>query len=57
MKIKEKIFKLIRPLFVKDIDPNEDFYCGNCGKPVLTRILFCSQECDDEFTREGKCRR
>ena len=40
-------FKLIRRFYVKDIDSNEDFYCW-CGKPVLTRVLFCSRKCYNE---------
>lgn len=38
-------FKLIRPMFVKDIDPNEDFACIWCSRPVLERVLFCSAKC------------
>lgn len=40
---------LIRPIFVTDIDPNEDFSCGLCGNPVLRRVLFCSSRCCNEF--------
>lgn len=35
-----------------DADPNEDFNCGNCGKEVADRILFCSVECSDEFDKK-----
>lgn len=42
-------FNLIRPLFVRRIDSNEDFNCGSCGKPVLKRVLFCSVTCLREF--------
>lgn len=48
------IYNLIRPLFVEDIDPNEDFVCGKCSKPVLTRVLFCSKRCEDLFDYEQK---
>lgn len=44
---KKYLYGLIRPLFVKDIDPNENFKCGFCGKPVLKRILYCSSICSD----------
>lgn len=40
-----KFYTLIRPLFIDDVDRNEDFDCGLCGKPVLRRYLFCSEEC------------
>lgn len=39
---------LIRPLFVKDWDFNEDFNCGGCGMPFLRRYLYCNQECEDK---------
>ena len=42
------IFDMIRPLFVKDWDFNEDFYCGNCLEPVLKRYLYCCVECEKE---------
>lgn len=41
------LYKMIRPLFVKNIDPNEDFYCVYCNKPVLERYIFCSKECSE----------
>lgn len=49
--IKRIWFKLIRRFvfaydsFTRRIDPNEDFNCGQCGKPLLRRVLFCSAEC------------
>lgn len=43
--IKALFFKLIRPLFVKGIDSNEDFVCVQCMEPVLKRQLFCSIKC------------
>lgn len=33
---------------IDDKDPNEDFICCHCGKPVQTRILYCSVECEKE---------
>jgi len=42
---KKKLYSLIRPLFVRNIDPNEDFVCMNCSMPVLRRILYCSFSC------------
>ena len=45
MKIKAWLYKLIRPLFVKNINPNEDFICMTCCAPVLRRYLFCSVKC------------
>lgn len=44
--------KLIRPLFVKGIDPNEDFECGNCRRPLLKRFLTCSEACYHEIWRD-----
>lgn len=40
-------YGLIRPLFVRNIDPNEDYSCGTCGKPLLRRYIFCSKACQD----------
>lgn len=51
-RIRERFFKTIRPLFVRDIDRNEDFNCCKCNKPVLRRFLFCSIECSEEFDRD-----
>lgn len=50
-----KFYFLIRPLFVDDVDHNEDYDCGLCGKPVLRRYLFCSEEClrRDEALQEN----
>lgn len=45
-RIKAWIFSRIRPFFVKDINSNEDFVCGICGEPVLKRILYCSNRCN-----------
>ena len=44
-KFKKHFYKLIRPLFVKRIDLNEDFVCCECGEPVLKRSIFCSSGC------------
>lgn len=41
------IFNIIRPLFVDNVDKNEDYECMACGKPVLKRHLFCSDKCSD----------
>jgi hypothetical protein len=49
--VKALFFKMIRPLFVKDIDPNEDYNCITCNEPVLYRDLYCSQECYDYFNQ------
>jgi hypothetical protein len=47
--IKAIVFKLIRPMFVKNIDPREDYECVMCGEPVLLRYLTCSKECSEKF--------
>jgi hypothetical protein len=47
--MKRFLFKLIRPLFVKNISPNEDFDCVTCGKPLLRRYLACSEKCSTEM--------
>lgn len=52
MNIKKIIYDFIRPLFVDDIDQNEDFVCCICNKPVLTRILTCSNKCYKEFNKK-----
>ena len=48
---KTYFFKLIRPFFVKDIDPNEDYNCMTCNEPVLRRYLHCSVKCSEEFDK------
>lgn len=40
-------FRAMRPWFLADVDPNEDFNCMECGKPVLRRYLFCSVKCEE----------
>lgn len=52
-KLMKAIFDLLRPLFVKDWDRNEDYICGHCGRPVLKRYLFCSRECSSIFDRSS----
>ena len=47
------IYNLIRPLFVKGWDFNEDYNCGHCGKPVLTRVLYCSDSCYNLYLEEN----
>ena len=51
--IKTLIFRLIRPLFVKDICVNEDFECVECGEPVLKRMLYCSKKCYEKEPYNG----
>lgn len=43
------LFRLARPAFVRDVDPNEDYECVACGEPVLRRDLYCSDECGRKF--------
>ncbi len=45
MLLRKLLFGLIRPLFVRDIRPSEDFECNECQRPVLRRVLFCSRSC------------
>jgi hypothetical protein len=45
LKARTLAYALVRPLLVGDIDPNEDFRCGHCGRDVLRRVLFCSLDC------------
>lgn len=45
MLLRKFFFNLIRPLFVRNMAPNEDFNCTECGQPVLRRVLFCSRGC------------
>jgi hypothetical protein len=42
---KKTLFDLIRPLFVRDIMPDEEFLCEECRAPVLRRTVFCSRDC------------
>jgi hypothetical protein len=47
-KIKYWFYEIVRPIFVSDIDRNEDYNCGYCCKPVLKRILYCSETCSSK---------
>ncbi len=49
-----RVHEFVRPLFVDDIDRNEDYVCGRCGRPVLTRLVFCSSECSELVEEEHK---
>ena len=49
--IKAVAYKIVRPLFVRDVDPNEDYECVVCGEPVLRRYLTCSEPCRAEFNK------
>lgn len=49
MRLKAWLYRLIRPLFVRDIDPNEEYVCVMCCEPVLRRSLTCSKRCAHEF--------
>ena len=50
-------FDLIRREFWKDYDPNEEFYCCHCCKPVFKRYIFCSDKCEklDEIKMKKQC--
>ena len=48
-----KFYDAIRPLFVYDVDPNEDYTCCWCNKPVLKRVLYCSEECSIKGEENG----
>jgi hypothetical protein len=45
MVFKQFFFYLIRPLFVRNIRPNEEFRCEECRGPMLRRTIFCSRDC------------
>lgn len=46
--VKAFVFSLLRPFFVPDADPNEDYECVVCGNPVLRRRWACSRRCEDD---------
>lgn len=50
--IKAKVFETIRPLFVSNVDKNEDYICEQCSEPVLKRYLYCSDKCAAEADAE-----
>jgi hypothetical protein len=52
--LQNKLYYLVRPLFVDTVDPNEDYICMYCQKPVLKRYLYCSLECDLKDEEEMK---
>lgn len=39
------VFRIIRPLFVRNVNANEDYLCCHCEKPVLRRLMYCSLAC------------
>lgn len=43
--VRARFYDLIRRIFWRDYDSNEDFTCTECGKPVFRRTLFCSDRC------------
>lgn len=45
-------YSLTRWKVVSNIDPNEDFNCCYCGKPVFRRVLFCSRYCSNAETSD-----
>lgn len=47
-----KFYNFIRPLFVNEIDLNEEYICCWCSKPVLKRWLYCSFECEDKASQQ-----
>lgn len=47
MLFRKFFFDLIRPLFVRNVDPSENFECNECRRPVLRRVLFCSRSCHE----------
>ena len=42
---------IIRPLFVEDINVNEDYNCCECNKPVLRRVMLCSVKCVEPWEK------
>jgi hypothetical protein len=40
-------YNMVRWVLLRDmhVDPNEDFNCGHCSKPVLRRWMYCSDAC------------
>ena len=48
---KSFFFNLTRRAFVKDWDYSEDYLCGYCDKPVLRRVLFCNDVCEEKVYR------
>jgi hypothetical protein len=53
-KLLDSFYEIIRPLFIKNIDLNEDYYCGWCCKPVLKRYIFCSVKCSDADEKDAE---
>jgi hypothetical protein len=50
--IKMFIYNCVRRYFWISYNPNEDFACMQCGKPVFKRLLTCSAKCWEEFEDE-----
>ena len=44
-------YGFLRWVTMLEVDPNEDFECCYCGKPVFRRYLFCSNRCTQAFDR------
>lgn len=48
------IFDRIRFLLDDFYDPNQEFQCGICNKPVYRFRITCgSKKCDDEAIKQG----
>ena len=46
------LYDIIRRMFWKDYDSNENFICACCGKPLYERLIFCSKKCSDKYLKE-----
>ena len=47
-------YNMVRWMIVPRVDPNEDFNCCHCSKPVLQRYMYCSDACDEREHHESK---
>ena len=48
-RILARVYRAIRPLFVRDVDPNEDYECIQCGYPMVGRWRVGCLECEAAF--------
>lgn len=44
--LRQLVFSAVRWTVVRGIDPNEDFNCCFCSKPLLRRDMYCSMWCE-----------
>ena len=53
-RMRARVYSVVRRLFVHNVNPNEDFTCVTCCKPLLRRVLYCSSACFERSCEYGR---